>query len=228
MRTCCEAGVRSLSVLVKSGLLVVLLAGVSAVLVGQEGHFPPPPQRGDWDQRARGSHSTTEAEKQATVERLGKMLAWRTNSADTSSEAVFLCARATEILERLKQAKGNNFQFDQLASATEALLRAGDLIFRAKRASRIDENDKRDAALNLPRCYFRMRQADYFADLSGEKEAKQYVTFSRSLYQQARSAYDAQLYDRAQMMGDASSLIVMALENLAHASLRIPDPPVIK
>jgi hypothetical protein len=54
------------------------------------------------------------------------------------------------------------------------------------------------------------------------------VTLTRSLYQQARGAYDARQYDRAQMLGEASSLIVMALENIAHASLNIPDPPVIK
>ncbi len=219
---------RKPSVLVKSSLLLALLTGISTVLLAQAMYFPPSPQRGDWDQRGRGSRSTTEADKQATVERLGKMLTWRANSDDTSAEAVFLCARANEILERLKLTKGNNFQFDQLANATESLLRAGDLIFRARRTNRLDENDKRDAALSLQSRYFRMLQADYFADLSGEKEAKQYVTYSRSLYQQARSAYDAHLYDRAQMMGDASSLIVMALENLAHASLRIPDPPVIK
>ena len=73
-----------------------------------------------------------------------------------------------------------------------------------------------------------MQQADYFAGLSGEKDAKQYLTRSRSLYQQARSAYDSRQYDRAQLLGDAASNIVTALENLAHACLRIPDPPVIK
>jgi hypothetical protein len=29
-------------------------------------------------------------------------------------------------------------------------------------------------------------------------------------------------------LGDASSLIVAALENIAHASLKIADPPIIK
>jgi hypothetical protein len=108
------------------------------------------------------------------------------------------------------------------------LLRASDRIFSAHKASQMDDNDRRNAAEFLQRCYFRVQQADYFAGQSGEKDSKKYVTTTRSLYQQARSAYDAHLYDRAQMLGDASSLVVMALENIAHASLNIPDPPVIK
>ena len=71
-------------------------------------------------------------------------------------------------------------------------------------------------------------RGDLGAGIGGEKEAKQYVTYARSFYQLARSAYDAHQYDRAQMLGDASSLLVTALENIAQASLRIPDPPVIK
>jgi ElaB/YqjD/DUF883 family membrane-anchored ribosome-binding protein len=204
--------------------LFCCFAGPAGILAQQSGY--PAPQGGEWHPGERGSR--TDAEKQETLDRLIKMLAWRMNSTESGAEAVFLRARAAELLERMKQAKGNNFQFDCLASATEALLRATDGIVMARKANQIDENDKREAALNLQKCYFRVQQADYFGDLSGEKEAKQFVTYTRSLYQQARSAYDAHQFDRAQMLGDASSQIVAALENIAHASLHIPDPPVIK
>lgn len=214
--------------LVKSIVLLICLSSAVSMLARQSGYPPPPPQRGDWGQRGREGRGGTDADRQSTLDRLNKMLAWRLNSPDTSSEGAFLCARAAELYERLKQSKGNSFQFDWLADATESLLRACDRIFMARKANQIDENDKRDAALKLQKCYFRILQADYFAGLGGEKDAKQYVTYSRSLYQQARSAYDAHQYDRAQMLGDASSLIVSALENIALASLRIPDPPVIK
>jgi ElaB/YqjD/DUF883 family membrane-anchored ribosome-binding protein len=216
--------VRKVSLLLGLAILFSCFTGPAGILAQQLGY--PPPQRGEWHPGERGSR--TDAEKQETMDRLTKMLAWRMSSTESSTEAVFLRARATELLERMKQARGNNFQFDCLASATEALLRATDGIIMARKANQIDENDKRDAALNLQKCYFRVQQADYFADLSGEKEAKQFVTYTRSLYQQARSAYDAHQYDRAQMLGDASSQIVAALENIAHASLHIPDPPVIK
>ena len=150
------------------------------------------------------------------------------NAPDAPPECVFLNTRAGELLERAKQARGNDFQFDRLATATDNLLRASERIFSARKFDRVDENEKRDAALLLQKCYFRVQQAEYFAGISGEKESKQYVTVTRSIYQQARSAYDTRQYDRARMLGEASSLVVMALENIAHASLKIPDPPVIK
>jgi hypothetical protein len=182
-------------------------------------------QRG---QRDRGSRGWPERSKQERLDSLAKMLSWRTNAPDSPAECAFLNARAGELLERAKLARGNDFQFDRLATATDNLLRASDCIFSARKYVRVDENEKRDAALLLQKCYFRVQQAEYFADISGEKEAKQYVTVARSIYQQARSAYDTHQYDRARMLGEASSLVVMALENIAHASLKIPDPPVIK
>ncbi len=172
--------------------------------------------------------SWTERDKQERLDRLTKSLAWWMSTPDPGIENAFLHARAADLLERTKQAKANNFQFDRLSRAVESLLRASERIFGAQKATQIDDDDRRNAAEFLQRCYFRVQQADYFAGLSGEKDTKKYVTYTRSLYQQARSAYDVRQYDRAQMLGDASSLIVAALENIAHASLNIPDPPVIK
>jgi hypothetical protein len=190
--------------------------------------FPQRGPRGQSDQGGPDGRGWSERDKQERLDRLTKSLAWWVNSPDPGIENVFLHARATDLLERTKQARGNNFQFDRLSRAVDALLRASERIFGAQKATKIDDNDKRNAAEFLQRCYFRVQQADYFAGLSGEKDTKKYVTYTRSLYQQARSAYDARQYDRAQMLGDASSLIVAALENIAHASLNIPDPPVIK
>ena len=182
-------------------------------------------QRGQWD---RGGRGWSEGSKQQRLDFLAKMLSWATGAPEAPPECAFLNARAAELLERARQAKGNDFQFDRLASATDNLLRAGDRIFSARKFERVDENERRDAALLLQKCYFRVEQAEYFAGISGEKESKQYVALARSLYQQARTAYDNRQYDRARMLGEASSLVVMALENIAHAALKIPDPPVIK
>jgi hypothetical protein len=210
-------------------MLVPALAGIlliQALTYGMQ--FPQRGQRGQGDPGGPDGRGWSERDKQDRLDRLSKTLSWRISTPEPGPENSFLLARAGELLERTKQARANNFQFDRLARAVDTLLRASDRIFSARKASQMDENDKRDAAEFLQRCYFRVQQADYFAGLSGEKESKRYVTTTRSLYQQARSAYDAHLYDRAQMLGDASSLIVAALENIAHASLNIPDPPVIK
>lgn len=214
--------------LLPKAVLLALTGVALAQAVPFGAQFPQRGPRGQSDQGGPEGRGWSEREKQDRLDRLTKSLAWWVNSPDPGVENVFLHSRATDLLERTKQARGNNFQFDQLARAVEALLRASERIFGAQKATKIDDDDKRHAAEFLQRCYFRVQQADYFAGLSGEKDTKKYVTYTRSLYQQARSAYDARQYDRAQMLGDASSLIVAALENIAHASLNIPDPPVIK
>jgi hypothetical protein len=224
-----EAAVLKRNLIRGAGMLVPVLAStllIQALTYG--GQFPQRGQRGQGDPGGPDGRGWSEKDKQDRLDRLSRTLSWIGGTPEPGPENSFLQVHAGELLERTKQARTNNFQFDRLARAVDALLRASDRIFSARKASQTDDNDKRDAAEFLQRCYFRVQQADYFAGLSGEKESKQYVTATRSLYQQARSAYDARLYDRAQMLGDASSLIVAALENIAHASLNIPDPPVIK
>jgi hypothetical protein len=210
----------------RTAMVLLALAGTATSMAARADILIP--QRGGRGQKEWDRREWTEHDKQEMLDRLGKMLSWGMNVPDPGPEIAFLHARASELLERTKQARANNFQFERLARATDALLGASQRIFVSRKASQIDENDKRNAAEFLQRCYFRVQQAEYFADLSGEKEAKQYVLYTRSLYQQARSAYDARQYDRAQMLGDASFMIVTALENIAQALLRIPDPPVIK
>jgi hypothetical protein len=211
---------------VGTGILFSLLFGCALALPAlQDGRYGQRGQRGqrEWGERDWSGHT-----KQERLDFLAKILAWRMAAPDIGPDGKFLNARAADLLERAKQALGNSFQFDRLAAATDSLLRASERISAARRANQVNENDRQDAALFLQKCYFRVQQAEYFAGISGEKEARQFVTLGRSLYQQARSAYDAHQYDRAEMLGDASSLIVMALENIAHAGLKIPDPPVIK
>jgi hypothetical protein len=187
-----------------------------------------PPQRGGWDQRGRDGRGWDTHDKRRTLERLAKTLAGHAKVPGSCPETIFLQARATDLLERTRQAQANDFQFDRLARATDALLRAMERIDESRKTDWAEEEGRRQAAEFLQRCYFRAQQAEYFGGTSGEKEARQYIVYARSLYQQARSAYDARLYAKAQMLGDASSLIVAALENIAHASLKIADPPIIK
>jgi hypothetical protein len=204
--------------------MLMLLLAVPLTAAG-----PVPAGQGDQrGQRDRGGRGRPEGSKQQRLDFLAKMLALAAGAPEAPPECVFLNTRAGDLLERAKQSRGNDFQFDRLATATDNLLRAGERIFSARKFDRVDENERRDAALLLQKCYFRVQQAEYFAGISGEKESKQYVTMTRSLYQQARTAYDTRQYDRARMLGEASSLVVMALENIAHATLKIPDPPVIK
>lgn len=209
----------------RSAIALLLFLGATAPAFAQWG------QRGGrdpWWPKPPDGRDLTEHDKQERLEFLAKMLTRSSNLPEPGAEMQFLSARATELLDRAKQVRVNNFQFDSLTGAVINLLWAGDRIMLARKSSQVDEGDKRDAALYLQRCYFRVQQAEYFAGLSSEKESARFVTQIRSLYQQARSAYDAGQYDRAHLLGDASTMMVTALENIAYASLRIPDPPVIK
>jgi hypothetical protein len=151
------------------------------------------------------------------------------NISQPGPEIEFLYARASELLDRARQARGNYFRSGRLLGATNALLDAGDRILWSRKIERgPQEQDYWGADFYLQGCYFRIRQADFFASLSGEKDADQYVTLSRSLYQQARGAYDAREFQRARLLGDASSFIVFALESIAQAAIPVPERPVPK
>jgi hypothetical protein len=141
-------------------------------------------------------------------------------------DSVFLNQRASILLERTRQAR-EPYQFDRLRRATDALLEATQRI-ESEESEDHDEDDQEKAARTLQRHYFRVQQAEYFASMSGESDAALYVPRCRSLYQQARSAYDARQFDRARRLGEAASLVVGALENLAQAAVRVPDPPRLK
>ncbi len=144
-------------------------------------------------------------------------------------EIEFLQSRATELLDRARLESNSFFRSGRLLGATNALLDASDRILWSRKIDRgPQDQDYWDAEYYLRGCYFRIRQADFFATLSGEKNAEQYVTMSRSLYQQARGAIDAREFQRARLLGDASSFIVFALESIAQAAAPVPERPMPK
>lgn len=160
---------------------------------------------------------------EATTKRLEKSK----SITQSGTEFETLYARASDLLERAKKAKDNQFQFDRLIGAINSLLDAGDRIRWARKVEGVTlEKDFWGAGFVLQGCYFRIRQADYFAELSGEKNKEQYVTLLRSLYQQARSAYDAREYQRARLLAESSSFIVFSLECIAQST--IPNPHLYK
>ena len=144
-------------------------------------------------------------------------------------EIEFLIARAADLLERAKSSRENFFRFGRLIAAANAMLEASDrMVWLRKVEKTPQEQDFWGAGFMLPGCYFRVRQAEFFASLGGEKNVEQYVTWSKSFYQQARVAFDAHEYQRAMLLGEASSLIVFALECIAQANVQMPDAPNIK
>ncbi len=163
------------------------------------------------------------------VEEATKRLEKAKSISQPGPELEFLHSKASELLERAKASRENYFRFGRFIAATNALLEASDRIVWSRRIERTpQERDYWGAGLFLPGCYFRVRQAEFFASLINEKNTDQYVTWSKSLYQQARGALDAREYQRARLLGDASSFIVFALESIAQAMVQMPETPVIR
>ncbi len=138
-------------------------------------------------------------------------------------------SRAAELLEKARSSRDNYFRFERFIAATNSLLEASDRILWARKIDHApQEQDYWGAGLFLPGCYFRVRQADFFASLIGEKTMEQYVTWTKTFYQQARGAFDAREYQRSRLLADASSFMVLALECIAQATVQMPDTPIIK
>ena len=138
-----------------------------------------------------------------------------------------LMESAADLIGKAKSTQGNQFQHGRRLLAANAMMDAADRVLLTVKTERnSDENDFRRAGFVLQGCYFRMRQADYFAGIIDDKKSDQYVKLASSLYQQGRSAYDAKEYGKARLLGDASTSVVFALECMAQAAT--PDPHIYK
>ena len=138
-----------------------------------------------------------------------------------------LMERAAELIDLAKSSKDNQFQHGRRLLAASAMMDAADRVLLAHKAgSDPDENALRRAGFVLRTCYFRVRQADYFVSIIGDKKSDQSARLASSLYQQGRSAYDAKEYGKARLLGEASSSVVFALECVAQAVT--PDPHIYK
>jgi hypothetical protein len=205
--------------LVQRWILTCILIVGAAVPIAQAFQFPPmPPQKGP-DILQPGDRKWPDWLEETT-----KRLEKSKNISQPGPEIEFLNARASDLLDRAKSSRDNYFRFGRFIAAANAMLEASDRMVWLRKAERTPrEQDFWGAGFTLPSCYFRVRQAEFFASLSGEKNGEQYVTWSKSYYQQARVAFDAHEYQRARLYADASSFIVFALECIAQATVQMPD-----
>lgn len=83
----------------------------------------------------------------------------------------------------------------------------------------------REIADHLQRVYFRLQQADYFADASGDPDAKTLPFLARKFYEDARMAYDTGNWIPADEYAKSADDTIRGLENLAQAAAPEPPPP---
>lgn len=153
------------------------------------------------------------------------------SSTFLQQETQRLLRRAHELgMERSRTFSNSSYEFDRILEAVDDLLDAREDLQAATQDRPPDskEEGRGGTAKRLERAYFRVQQGAYFAGLSGDKHASEYVPLARQFYQRARAAYDAQEYWRANKLASASSELVNVLENLAQAAVRRPEPPVLK
>jgi hypothetical protein len=162
-------------------------------------------------------------------EETGKRLEKARKIAQPGPEIEFLCARTSELLEKAKQSRDNYFRSGRFLFAANAMLDASDRILWVRKLERgAQEQDYWGGiGMLLQSCSFRVRQADFFASLIGDKSTDQYIAWSKNFYQQARSAYEAREYQKAKLFGEASLSIVWALECIAQATVP-SDAPITK
>jgi len=163
-------------------------------------------------------------------ERLGSLterMERRLTYPDPTKGQVWLHEQAAVLLERTRAATVDRYQFDRLASATDRLLEASERILQARDQNEMDEDKRAETAEDLQNDYFRVQLTEYYAKQGQEENAQEYIKLARSLYQQARRAYDERQYERAETLGDAAGYVAMALEALAQAAVRVLDPPPI-
>jgi hypothetical protein len=151
----------------------------------------------------------------------------RVEASDRDLE--FIREQAQQILARAAAEDARSYRYGRLEEALDDLLDAGEeLTLLLREGNRKDTEGQRKTALELENAYFRVTQAEYFAQLSSDEHGKDYVRLARTLYQKARREYDAKQYWRARRYGDASREIVNTLEALAQSVVRVPNPPELK
>lgn len=158
---------------------------------------------------------------------LAERMERRLTYPDPTKQQVWLHEQAAAMLERTRGATEDRYRFDRLANATDRLLEASERILESRDQNEMNPRERAEAASSLQNDYFRVQLTEYYAKQGEEENAQEYVKLARSLYQQARRAYDEGQYERAETLGDAAGYVALALEALAQSAVRVLDPPPI-
>lgn len=144
---------------------------------------------------------------------------------------------AQEVRDKL--AGGETYVADRLMDAGEDIQDACRYLANARlrlrwddgkaRPPRDGENDKRDAAQELERAYFRTAQLNFLGRQAGAERMSSLAGQSRRLYQEGRAAFDRQDYFLAEQLALASRNLTSAVEGYIQSLLPadLPPPPKV-
>ena len=174
---------------------------------------------------------TPEQERVEELRHVERKLARRLRVRGLTADSKFLHDRASELIGRARTQLNDGYLFDRTRKAADALLEASERLIHA-RLVKEDQHSPEDleharlkTSSELQKDYFRLLQADFFAQTAKEAQGDSYLMLAQRFYQKARAAYDSGHYEKARKLGDGASWVVRALEYLAQARVRGDEPP---
>jgi hypothetical protein len=132
--------------------------------------------------------------------------------------------RTLDIASERAKAK-DYFGADRRIAAADAFRRAAEHPTRVTEGPKWPVPQAREIADHLQRVYFRLQQAEYFADASGDPDAKSLPPVARRFYEDARKAYDTGNWFTSDEFAKSADDTIHGLENLAQAAAPAPPPP---
>ncbi len=155
-------------------------------------------------------------------------------AAPILAQAGELCGKA-----RNKLAAGETPVADRLKEAAEELLEGVERLANARLRMRWNDgnaypatpgqDDRREAAKELERAYFRSAELKFFAQRSGADSVGRLAALSRRFYQEGRAAFDREEFFVAAQLAKASRDLSSAVEEYIQARLPedLPPPPKV-
>lgn len=129
------------------------------------------------------------------------------------------------LLEEAESAPAGSYLLGRLLKAADSLLDAG-YELDAVKGQKPDKDDNRDrTARDLTDSYFRVKQGDYYASQARQRWARALPPMAQHFYQLARREYDRGANTLARRYAEAARELISALEALAQAAVRVPEPP---
>jgi hypothetical protein len=147
------------------------------------------------------------------------------NPTDPDGEALIVYSR--DRLERAERAarKSDFFAADRLTAAADALFHAAEHLQHLREARRGPTPPAPVIGEHLQHVYFRLQQAEYFARIAEDSEAKRLPALATKFYEEALRGYDKGDLSAADEYAKAADDTIRGLESLAQAATPLPRLP---
>jgi hypothetical protein len=200
-------------------LAIMLSCGIARAVWSQQlpAPPPPPPQR----------FGPPKLDRAAVLDHLEKVRRQLENAKPNGPEIETLVKAAHRALDAAseKVRAKDYFGAEQRIAAADAFRRAAEHPGHVAEGPKGPVPQSHEIADHLQQVYFRLQQAEYFADSSGDADAKALPPVARRFYEDARKAFDAGNWFTADEYAKSADDTVHGLENLAQAAAPAPPPP---